>query len=555
MFITFSSLIASPKPYYICVVGAGPAGIIFALEYAKQFPDWRILLVDFGASHMGSRNRLDDQIELPNPTNHHLPYECTVKGLGGSTATWGGRCVMYDRGDFSPRAVVAGGCTWGVSFLDDCLPYVAATQRYFESGQGPFNLANGNELVGPLAAGFKSKKVTDTVVERWSMPTRFGLRYAESLNSSANIDVVLGVEVRSLGAPDDSGRIASVGLKDVTTGSELQVAADVVVLANGAQEVTRLLLRNPQVFNRLPSVPSSLGRFYQGHVSGKIASVQFNGDPQATDYSFRREADGSYQRRRFQFTEQTLVEDNLLNTAFWLDNPLYHDPSHRSGAMSFMYLAMITPVLGKKLAPPSVAHSITKGQVNRVGAHIWNVIRGLPGSMWVPASIFYRRYLLKRKLPGVFLYSTNNQYALHFHAEQIPVAENHMELAADGETLVIRYRVTEDDADAVIKAHEVLDAELRACGAGKLVYWHPPEKRRAAIQAMSKDGVHQSGTTRIADNSELGVVNGDLRVWGTQNLYVCSSSVFPTSGQANPTFFMGVCAVRLAQHLSQHANG
>jgi choline dehydrogenase-like flavoprotein len=176
--------------------------------------------------------------------------------------------------------------------------------------------------------------------------------------------------------------------------------------------------------------------------------------------------------------------------------------------------------------------------------------------LWTPASIFFRRYLRRRKLPGVFLYSDENYYAVHFHAEQIPMEDNRMELGPDGETLVIHYRVTDADAEGVIRAHEVLDDELQACGAGRLEYWFPPEERRTAIQSMSKDGVHQSGTTRIADDPSRGVVNRDLLVWGTRNLYVCSSSVFPTSGQANPTFFLGVCAVRLAQHLaSQNAHG
>jgi choline dehydrogenase-like flavoprotein len=67
---------------------------------------------------------------------------------------------------------------------------------------------------------------------------------------------------------------------------------------------------------------------------------------------------------------------------------------------------------------------------------------------------------------------------------------------------------------------------------------------------MSKDGVHQVGTTRIARKAEDGVVDPDLRVWGTANLYVCSSSVFPTSGQANPTFLVGTLAIKLAQHLA-----
>ena len=38
------------------------------------------------------------------------------------------------------------------------------------------------------------------------------------------------------------------------------------------------------------------------------------------------------------------------------------------------------------------------------------------------------------------------------------------------------------------------------------------------------------GTTRIAAAAEDGVVDENLKVWGTPNLYVCSSSVFPTSG-------------------------
>lgn len=556
MLIEFSRL--PRNSYALAVLGAGPAGIIVALEHARRRPDLRVLLVDYGAPGAPVENALDDSITILNPTNHHGPYECTNKGLGGSTATWGGRCVMYDRGDFVPRAVLGDTCTWDASFLDDCLPHVAAAQTYFESGRGAFDLADAPDRANlkPIAEGFRSTLVSDTVLERWSLPTRFGRRYAAELTACPNLDLLLGVEVGPLGAPDAAGRIAEVELFLVDGGARAQIQATVFVLAAGTQESTRLLLRSPAVFSRLAAVPPALGRYYQGHVSGKIASVCFAGDPGATEFGFRREADGTYQRRRFQFTASALVGRNLLNTAFWLDNPLYFDPGHRNGAMSFMYLAMLMPILGKKLAPPAVAYSITKGaKANRAGAHLWNIIRDFPGSLWTPASIFVRRYCRKRKLPGVFLGSRENRYALHFHAEQLPRPENRMELAADGRTLVVHYQVTDADAEAVIRAHELLDAELQACGCGRLEYWHPAGQRRAAIQAMSKDGVHQSGTTRIGDTPEIGVVDRDLRVWGTANLYVCSSSVFPTSGQANPTFFTGVCAIRLAVHLTSHANG
>jgi choline dehydrogenase-like flavoprotein len=550
MFITFEQL-SFEEDYDVCVIGSGPAGCIIALEYARLCKHRRVLLLEYGDRVTTTeRNNLDDSIHVSDLRNHHAPYECTNKGLGGSSATWGGRCVMYDRADFRVRGVIGEHCTWSPAFLDACEPYVQAAQYYFESGQGPFDLKSLSSSTSPLAAGFASSSVSDTVLERWSMPTRFGVRYAADLELLPNLHFLAGAEARSFSSPSATGAIAWTEIRAVGSAKIMLIRSQAVVISTGAQEATRLLLRNRQVFDRLVKVPPALGLYYQGHISGKIASICFTAEPETTEFGFRRESDGTYQRRRFQFTESALVQENLLNTAFWLDNPLYFDPSHNSGPMSFMYLAMVTPILGKKLAPPTIAHSITKGKINKVGAHLCNIVRGLPGSLLVPAGIFVQRYLKKRKLPGVFLYSAVNRYALHFHAEQIPDQSNRMELAPDGEGLVIHYRVTEADANGVVRAHEVLDRELRACGAGELEYWYPSQNLVAAVQEMSKDGVHQSGTTRISDSPDQGVLDADLRVWGTTNLYVCSSSAFPTSGQANPTFFLGVCAVRLARMLA-----
>ena len=54
----------------------------------------------------------------------------------------------------------------------------------------------------------------------------------------------------------------------------------------------------------------------------------------------------------------------------------------------------------------------------------------------------------------------------------------------------------------------------------------------------------------MAADPRQGVVDTDLRVHGVGNLYVASSSVFPTSGQANPTLTILALTLRLARHLS-----
>jgi choline dehydrogenase-like flavoprotein len=545
---------AGQMTYDLCIVGTGPAGIILALEYQKLQPDHKILLIEYGKDDAARRNGLDDSIKIVETRNHHLPYECTNKGLGGSSASWGGRCVMYDEIDFRQRKIVAGQCTWDIDLCHEARTYANQAAAYFECGDARFNLDEIPDFAGShIAEGFQNGVVTDSIIERYSLPTRFGDRYRAEIDSSSSIHLLQGWEAFAFDALSEDGAVSEVGIRDFQRTRKAKIAAKKIVLAAGAQETTRLLLKNSHVFKKRGGQPAALGKYYQGHVSGKIASVRFYGDPKKTDYGFLRTADGVYLRRRFQLSTKALLENNLLNTAIWLDNPLYVNPEHHNGAMSFMYLAMITPVLGKRLAPPAIAQSITKGKVFGIRQHLKNILNDFPKSLTIPATIFYSRYCIKRKLPGVFLYSPRNVYALHFHAEQVPVPENRMELAGDGETLNIHYQLVDQDVDSIIRTHEILDKWLRQCNCGELDYWFPKNELPEAIRSMSMDGLHQVGTTRVSASAADGVVDVNLKVWGTSNLYVCSSSVFPTSSQANPTFLLGVFAVRLAHYLSSHA--
>ena len=67
-------------------------------------------------------------------------------------------------------------------------------------------------------------------------------------------------------------------------------------------------------------------------------------------------------------------------------------------------------------------------------------------------------------------------------------------------------------------------------------------------------GTHQIGTARMGATRADGVVDGDLRCFDAPNLFVASSAVFPTSGQANPTLSIIAFAVRLAEHLAHESD-
>lgn len=537
--------------YDLCVIGAGPAGIILCLEYARLRPEHRILLLECGKKGT-TVNPLDETVRVTNLKNHYAPYDCTNKGLGGSSISWGGRCVMYDEIDFLPHGPVQEHCTWSLDFLKELDPYLDRTSQYFLCGSAVFDASEVESVRDSvIAKGFQSGRVTDSRLERWSLPTRFGREYQRELEQSRSIFVLTGYYATQFVDVDSDGRVRRVDAISLDGASSIKVTASRFVISAGGHESTRLLLKSPKVFSRLERIPPTLGKYYQGHISGKIARVRFYGDPDKTEFGFIKDEGGVFCRRRFQFTSDFLVDSGILNTAFWLDNPPYYDALHGNGVMSAIYLLLICPILKKKLLPPAIWRSVTGGSTRQVKRHLLNVLKDFPMSLLTPLSIFMGRYLRKRSLPGVFLRSDDNRYSLHFHAEQTPREENRMELAKGGEELVLHFEYCDEDVNSVIRAHRALDTYLREIGCGELEYVCDDNHMAQRVKDGSIDGTHQVGTTRIGSSPNEGVVDSDLRVWGTKNVYVCSSSVFPTSGQANPTFMLGACAVRVAKHLTK----
>lgn len=69
------------------------------------------------------------------------------------------------------------------------------------------------------------------------------------------------------------------------------------------------------------------------------------------------------------------------------------------------------------------------------------------------------------------------------------------------------------------------------------------------VEVQPLDWFHPAGVCRMADRPELGAVDPNLRVFGTDNLFAVGASVFPTSGSGNPTLTIVALALRLGDHL------
>jgi choline dehydrogenase-like flavoprotein len=66
-------------------------------------------------------------------------------------------------------------------------------------------------------------------------------------------------------------------------------------------------------------------------------------------------------------------------------------------------------------------------------------------------------------------------------------------------------------------------------------------------------GFHHMGGARMARTKATGVVDHNCALFGQENMYVAGSSVYPSTGHANPVLTIVQLALRLADHLRNRA--
>jgi len=152
-------------------------------------------------------------------------------------------------------------------------------------------------------------------------------------------------------------------------------------------------------------------------------------------------------------------------------------------------------------------------------------------------------------------------------AENAPNPESKVTLGEDLDPLgrrraELRWQTTAQDWDSLVTSVLAVVAEIERewCIETAVMIdrdwpwpWAPlPPQARSW---WSTWGNHHMGTTRMAVDPRRGVVDSNCRLHGMSNVFVAGSSVFPTSGFANPTFTIIALSIRLADHIASILHG
>jgi choline dehydrogenase-like flavoprotein len=513
----------------ICIVGSGAAGITFAHELLLS--GINAVLLESGGMEVDTKTQDLDKGEVVN-SNVHDPLELyRRRTFGGTTVAWTGRCVPYDEIDFTQRTFVPySGWPFSKGALD---PYYARAHVFAEVGTysySPQKTLSAFDRDKPLIAGFQSDIVETDKLFLFSPPTNFGKKYRDVLAKSTDVKIYFHATCLKILTNQEGTCVDRLSVSSLRK-NEFSVVAKHYILAAGGLENTRLLLlSNDTHVNGIGNQQDLVGRFYMGHITNR-AEVQFVSPKVVWD--FERTTEGIYCKRAMSIKAEKQIQSELLNHRVMIGRPDIQNPSHNNGVFSATYLAK----------------SFLSGNINSdtLFSHAKNVLLDSPSlfsfsKKWIP-----QRLLATRKLPSVMLESNSNTYMLCLDSEQIPNRDSKVCLSDRKDEFGLRrlkvdWRCTEFDMQSMLKTTQLVIQSLLDA---KVANATLPKDLKPTMAL----GGHHLGTTRMATSSSYGVVDENCKVHGVSNLFIASSSVFPTASHANPTLTILAIAIRLADYV------
>jgi choline dehydrogenase-like flavoprotein len=535
----------------ICVIGAGAAGITICKELLSAGRD--IVLLEAGGLKWDKLSQSLYAGESLSPNVHAPPHMYRQRRFGGSTTTWGGRCVPLDKIDFASRPWVPNsGWPFGRTDVD---PYYRRAMPYFEAGNFSFEAPEALPNAKPIVDGFDSSVVETGNLERFSAPTDFGKVHGAELTRSERLRVIVHASCLELVRLQDGQTVSQIRCTSVLRNT-FAIKATIFVVASGGLEVTRLLLVSAGGNGRgLGNGDDLVGRNYMCHIEGCLAALQLKPSNRSVAWGFDQACDGTYIKRRFQLTEQAQVNNRLLNTIFRLHHAITADFRHRNPVLSAMFLVkrFVIPEYRRKLAMKEHAYGAEQvSSARQLMRHVLNIACHAPDLARFSVDWVVRRHLRYRRIPYVALRSKDGVYPLDFNAEQRPNPNSRVLLSQSRDALgmrqlIIDWRLADEDVRSIIDSHSIFAKAVAESGVGEIEYLDRDVE--AAARRSVPVGGHHIGTTRMDSDPRKGVVDEQCRLHEAGNVYIASSSVFPTCGNANPTLTIVALAIRIADHI------
>ncbi len=511
----------------LCIIGAGVAGITVAREFLDKNID--VCLLESGGPDYDGRIQA-----LYAGENRGQPYyeldDSRLRFFGGTTLVWGGRCMPHEAIDFETRSWIPhSGWPFSRADLD---PWYRRAHDALEIDDPVYDEQAWKRL-GIVPPSFDPLTIRTGSWQFDEAFARFDMGNCQDLQKATNIRILLHASVTNIQADPSCSSVQHINIATLA-GIKGRVRAKAYVLAAGGIETPRLLLASNGVASSgIGNDNDLVGRFFMEHPHGRAAEV-ITPDPYKLWDTFRkrRVPGGKLYSPMIRPGERLQEKAGILNTAVTIK-------------------CQRRPEIGISAGKAVYKSFKARMHPTRRGRRIWRIYKKTNQLIHALTDRLVRRRQLSSGRGGLYLI---------IRGEQAPNPDSRVVLSGQHDALGVPqadldWRFSDLDKRTVTTLVDALHNEFQRLGLGSVI---PEEWLADTSPAWPVDptvsnhpigGYHHMGTTRMADDPKHGVVDADSCVHGIGNLYVAGSSVFPTSGWANPVLTTMALTLRLADHL------
>lgn len=514
----------------ICIVGAGPAGLSIAGEFAGTGKN--VWIIESGGLTIESTTQTlydYENIGVQRCIDQSL---IRVRAYGGTSQLWSGRVAPYDEMDFAKRDWIPYS-GWPIT-RDELNPYFERAGQVL--GLGPniyddrlwerFNTATPKPDIDPNTLRSQFWQFSRSQANK-EEPVRFHSDFNPP--DSDNLSVLLHANVLHINLDRTESFAESL---DISTlgGRRIRVRTNIIILCCGGIENARLMLSSSrQKPMGLGNQNDMVGRFFMEHGFCEIG-----------------EFDASESKRLIDRFGHYWVDDNIGKAVYLHGLSLgFEAQRHEKLLNCTVYLVPDSEIDAPWHALKRAYASIIRGRIDKgIPGDLWKSFRGIDRIIEGLA----RRLFLKR--PPIFM---SKRVALGCNVEQLPDPDSRVTLSHQKDSLGVprarvSWKISEKERETVARMAELIGRELTSIGLPKMrpSQWINGETN---WRLNFFDSAHHMGTTRMSSCEKEGVVDANCKVHGIEGLYVAGSSVFPTAGTANPMLMIVALAIRLADHL------
>ena len=512
----------------ICIVGAGAAGITIASGLSNTSRN--ICLVESGSHYPDEQvQSLYDLENVGYPVREN--FMSRARYFGGTTNLWPGRCLVLGENDFKKRAWVANS-GWPIDYAELVDYYRIASGTLRLPDFDHFNPEVLSNKLGKCEAALMKDPCLSLNVALWAKrPRRFGRDFFTQLKKAPNIKTLLNLNVVGIVLNDNAGSVKCL-VALTLNGEKVAIFAKYFVLACGGLENARLLLlsRDKQK-NGVGNKYDNVGRYFMDHPKCVQGRVQLKDGVNLSNFLMFPLKNGKIQLG-IRLSDRIQKEEGLLNNYLSL-HVKYSDKAQDS------YHVFVQRV--KRL--------LRRGHAGKRFDAFDSQITKIPDLIYLlqPQEIMphtlYRLYARYRN-------QKIDEFVIVNYCEQEPNSESRVTLSRQRDRLNMNllrldWRIGSKEQHSMVRLQELLHEYLRSNDAGYVV---DSCHKNESLDYL--DASHHMGTTRMSDDPRKGVVDKNCRVYDVANLFVAGSSVFPTSGHANPTLTIVALSLRLADFLA-----